>query len=129
MRLPLRRRAIRDLLTSTKSAAAKLLQERFQLAVRRQTKEGSGYALVVAKNGPKLQETKGDPPHAYIIKGGLRLQNSSLDGLAGSLTRPAGRPIVNETGIKGNFDINLDYAPEGAANSDCHRCSPPCKSN
>ena len=107
----------------------KLLQERFQLAVRRQTKEGSGYALVVAKNGPKLQETKGDSPHAYIIKGGLRLQNSSLDGLAGSLTRPAGRPIVNETGIKGNFDINLDYAPEGARIPICHRRSPPCKSN
>jgi uncharacterized protein (TIGR03435 family) len=96
----------------------KLLEDRFQLAVHRQTKEGSGYALVAAKNGPKLQESKGDSPHVYIIKGGLRLQNSSLDGLAGSLTRPTGRPVVNETGIKGNFDINLDYAPEGAANSE-----------
>jgi uncharacterized protein (TIGR03435 family) len=96
----------------------KLLQERFQLQVHRQTKEGSGYALVVAKNGPKLHQTKGEPPHAYIIKGGLRVQNLSLDALAGSLTRPASRPIVNETGIKGNFDINLDYAPEGAVNSE-----------
>ena len=96
----------------------KLLQERFQLAVHPQTKEGSGYALVAAKNGPKLEETKGDSTHAYIIKGGLRLQNVSLDSLAGSLTRPTGRPVVNETGIKGNFDITLDYAPEGATNSE-----------
>jgi uncharacterized protein (TIGR03435 family) len=101
-----------------KAPLQKLLAERFQLALHRQTKEGSGYALVAAKSGPKLQETKGDSPHAYIIKGGLRLQNSSLDVLAGSLTRPAGRPVVNETGIKGNFDITLDYAPEGAADSD-----------
>jgi uncharacterized protein (TIGR03435 family) len=96
----------------------KLLEERFQLAVHRQTKEGSGYALVAAKNGPKLQESKGDAPHAYILKGGLNLQNSSLDDLAGTLKRPAGRPVVNETSIKGKFDIKLDYAPEGVANSD-----------
>jgi uncharacterized protein (TIGR03435 family) len=96
----------------------KLLQERFQLAVHRQMKEGSGYALVAAKNGPKLQESKGDAPHAYILKGGLNLQNASLDDLAGTLKRPAGRPVVDETGIKGKFDIKLDYAPEGAANSD-----------
>jgi uncharacterized protein (TIGR03435 family) len=96
----------------------KLLEERFQLAVHRETKEGSGYALVAAKSGPKLRESKGDSPHAYIIKGGLRLQNVSLDSLAGSLTRPTGRPVVNETGIKGNFDITLDYAPEGATNSE-----------
>jgi uncharacterized protein (TIGR03435 family) len=96
----------------------KLLEERFQLAVHRQTKEGSGYALVAAKSGPKLQESKGDAPHAYILKGGLNLQNSSIDDLAGTLKRPAGRPVVNETGIKGRFDIKLDYVPEGAANSD-----------
>lgn len=96
----------------------KLLEERFQLAVHRQTKEGSGYALVAAKSGSKLQESKGDAPHRYILKGGLNLQNSSLDDLAGTLKRPAGRPVVNETGIKGKFDIKLDYAPEGAANSD-----------
>jgi uncharacterized protein (TIGR03435 family) len=101
-----------------KAPLQKLLEERFQLAVHRQTKEGSGYALVAAKSGPKLQETKGEAPHAYILKGGLHLQNSSLDDLAGTLKIPAGRPVVNETGIKGQFDIKLKYAPEGAANSE-----------
>jgi uncharacterized protein (TIGR03435 family) len=96
----------------------KLLEERFQLAVHRQTKEGSGYALVAAKSGPKLLETKGEPPHSYILKSGLNLQNSSLDDLAGTLKKPAGRSVVNETGIKGKFDIKLSYAPEGAANSE-----------
>ncbi len=95
----------------------KLLEERFHLAVHRQTKEGSGYALVIAKGGPKLTETKGGAPHAYILKGGVNLQNSPIDGLAGTLSRPAGRSVVNETGIKGNYDITLEYAPEGAVDS------------
>ena len=34
-----------------------LLAERFHLVVRRETKEASVYALLVAKNGPKLKET------------------------------------------------------------------------
>lgn len=101
-----------------KGPLQKLLEERFQLAVHRQTKEGSGYALIAAKGGPKLHASKGDAFHAYILKGGLNLQNSSLDTLAGTLKKPAGRPVVNETGIKGDFDIKLDYAPEGTANSD-----------
>jgi len=101
-----------------KAPLQKLLEERFHLAAHRQTKEGSGYALVAAKSGPKLLETKGEAPHAYILKGGVHLQNSSLDDLAGTLKIPAGRPVVNETGIKGKFDIKLNYAPEGAANSE-----------
>ena len=36
-----------------------LLAQRFQLKVHTQMKEGSGYALVVAKGGATLQETKG----------------------------------------------------------------------
>ena len=30
---------------------------------------------------------------------------------------PPGRPVVNETAIKDNYDIKLQYAPEGAVNS------------
>lgn len=39
-----------------------LLAERFKLVVRRETKEQSIYALVVAKGGPKLKESEPDPP-------------------------------------------------------------------
>jgi uncharacterized protein (TIGR03435 family) len=100
-----------------KAPLQKLLEERFQLVVKRQTKEGPGYALVVAKSGSKLKRTEGGAAHSYILKGGLDLQNAPLDGFAGALSRPAGRPVVNETGIKDNYDIKLQYAPEGAVNS------------
>ena len=39
-----------------------LLAERFKLVIRRETKEQSVYALVVAKGGPKLKEAEPDPP-------------------------------------------------------------------
>jgi len=38
-----------------------LLAERFKLTVHRATKQVSGYALEVAKNGPKLKESRKDP--------------------------------------------------------------------
>jgi uncharacterized protein (TIGR03435 family) len=95
----------------------KLLAERFQLAVHKQTKEGSGYALIVAKGGPKLRETKGSSPHAYILKNGIDMMNESMDMLAGALRRPAHANVVNETGIKGSYDVKLNYAPEDEPNS------------
>ena len=33
------------------------------------------------------------------------------------LARPVHRPVVDQTGIKGSFDINLNFAPEGATDS------------
>jgi uncharacterized protein (TIGR03435 family) len=39
-----------------------LLAERFKLVIRRETKHQSVYALVVAKGGPKLNESEPDPP-------------------------------------------------------------------
>ncbi len=92
----------------------KLLEQRFQLAVHTDTKEGSGYALVVAKGGAKLTATKGGEPHSYILKTGIDIRNESLDGFVGALARPSGRPVVNETGMAGNYDISLAYAPEDA---------------
>ena len=96
----------------------KLLEERFHVAAHKEKKEGSGFALLVAKNGPKLTETKGGAPFIYILKNGVRVQNQTLDGLAGALTGPAHAPVVNETGIDGKFDIDLKYAAEGDLKSE-----------
>jgi uncharacterized protein (TIGR03435 family) len=94
-----------------------LLVERFKLSFHRETKDAQGYALVVAKTGPKLQATKGAPSRPALLKGGLRADNISIRTLAAMLAKPAGRPVVDQTGIDGNFDITLDYAPEGATDS------------
>jgi len=41
-----------------------LLADRFKLAVHRETKDHSVYALIVAKGGPKMTESDPDPPAA-----------------------------------------------------------------
>lgn len=94
-----------------------LLKQRFGLAVHHETKEVSGYALVVAKGGPKLSAGKESLATAYILSDGLRGASVSMQSLAAMLARPLGRPTVDKTGITGNYDIKLSYAPDGSTES------------
>jgi uncharacterized protein (TIGR03435 family) len=98
-----------------------LLAERFQLKVHRETREGNVYVLVVAKNGPNLKAATGEqsfvrlyrntptdqPGVSYTIAG----QKASLALLAERLAdMQLDRPVLDRTGIKGEFDFKLDYA-------------------
>ena len=54
-----------------------LLKERFNLSVHREQTAASGYALVVAKGGPRLQESAGPPAEFErnpTVKGAVNLQ-------------------------------------------------------
>jgi uncharacterized protein (TIGR03435 family) len=94
-----------------------LLADRFKLSVHREPKEVQGYSLQAAKGGPKLEASKGSQSRGAILRGGLRGYDMALDNFASMLSTPLGRPVINETGIDGKFDISLDYAIEGAADS------------
>jgi uncharacterized protein (TIGR03435 family) len=94
-----------------------LLEKRLHLTVHREMKSVKGYGLVVAKGGPKLQTSKGPGGQAYILDNGLRGQNMPIKALAFMLNRPTGRPIADKTGIEGNYDIKLDYAPNATTDS------------
>jgi uncharacterized protein (TIGR03435 family) len=99
----------------TDSMLRSLLEDRFKLAVHRETKETSGYALVVAKGGPKLKKaTEARPEDGSISAGRGRLtgQRAPLSMLAAQLTRAAGRTVTDETGLEGEFDFNLEWTPE-----------------
>jgi uncharacterized protein (TIGR03435 family) len=89
-----------------------LLAQRFKLETHREIKDFHGYALVVAKGGPKLTAAAGASEQRYILRGGVRAQNVSMGWLAAALARPLGHPVVDKTGIKGNYDIKLEYAPD-----------------
>jgi uncharacterized protein (TIGR03435 family) len=94
-----------------------LLTQRFKLVFHREQKDFRGYALVVAKNGPKLQGSKEPSSGVYILRDGLRGRGIPMAVLASMLTRPVGRPVVDKTGITGNYDIALNFAPEGSTDS------------
>jgi bla regulator protein blaR1 len=109
-----------------------LLVNRFQLVVHRETKELPGYALVIAKGGSKLHEAKpgdtypngikgpdGKPGTGLMIMGGnggpVTGQGISVESLRRLLSQQLGRTIVDETGLKGNYDFTLQWTPDERA--------------
>ena len=91
-----------------------LLAERFRLATHHETKETAAYALVIAKGGPKLRASKGDQQLPVIFAPPSRLigQGSSMESLAMTLRRAAGRPVIDKTGLTGFWDFILTYSPD-----------------
>jgi uncharacterized protein (TIGR03435 family) len=93
----------------------KLLADRFKLAVHKETAEIPLYALVVAKNGPKLKPTAPNldcsQPGACNGGGGpargFKGRRMELKDLAAILNAFLDRPVVDRTGIQGHFDIDL----------------------
>jgi uncharacterized protein (TIGR03435 family) len=91
-----------------------LLADRFHLVLQRNTRTMSGYALVVDKNGPKLPAPRTDLPHGntgVLQMGGGEIwaRGSTLDHFAHGLWLELEMPVVNQTGIDGNYDFKIDF--------------------
>ncbi len=108
-----------------------LLAERFKLALHRDTKEHAIYALVAAKGGPKLKAAEvavGDPASGKPAGAGaprgnvsimagpngahLKAPSATLSNLAEMISRFSERPVVDMTGIQGQYDFDLVFSPE-----------------
>jgi len=93
-----------------------LLADRFHLVTHEETRDLPVYALVVFKNGAKLQEAKGgskfDSGRSQITDLGAPIAT-----LADQLSRVAGRPVVDKTGLAGRFDMTLKWTPDSSAPS------------
>jgi uncharacterized protein (TIGR03435 family) len=103
-----------------------LLADRFKLVTHREVKEQPVYALVIAKNGLKLTEAKPDdtnpdgaeeghgnkrPNAIHMSRGHLAAQTISMRDLEVILTQITGRTVLDKTGLKGNYDVILNFAP------------------
>jgi bla regulator protein blaR1 len=100
----------------------RLLEDRFQLKNHRATRKMSVYALVVTKTGfrPKPHSPESSPPRPQVQfgYGSATFTDSSIAALAGNLTLNLDRPVIDRTGIKGNYDFTLQWTPapnEGGA--------------
>jgi bla regulator protein blaR1 len=117
-----------------KSMLQSLLADRFALKVNHTTKEFPGYALVVAKDGPKLHAaTHGDtydngmktPDGRPVGRGGLALVGrGDLEGqgvpwnqFVFALSQELGRTVVDQTGLKGDYDVQLKWTPDSISSS------------
>jgi uncharacterized protein (TIGR03435 family) len=108
-----------------------LLAERFHMKAHTERKEFPGFAMVVGKDGPKLTRSV-PPPGGRGVLGGrrqvssLRLQgggggnveykDTSMDLFARNLTILIGRPVLDETGLTGRYDVAVEYTGFDAAN-------------
>jgi uncharacterized protein (TIGR03435 family) len=102
-----------------------LLMQRLHLQVHQESEMVSGYKLVIAKRGPKLQPAKeGSRPngfpaafHAQVLPNGLDGWGIPVATLAHILSGPAGSPVVDGTGIPGSYDVHLSFAPSNDQSS------------
>ncbi len=112
-----------------------LLEARFNLKYHHETRELPMYALVVAKGGPRLTESKPDPmPHSDAAKpdglpkdrignrgmmmmnpGGIEAHGGGMPFLAHALSAIVGRSVLDRTGLTGTYDFKLQWTPDEAA--------------
>jgi uncharacterized protein (TIGR03435 family) len=94
-----------------------LLADRFELKVHQETRQLPVYALVVTKDGPKFILSKVDG--TTIDTGRARLHIAGSDDTIGILARELaqllGRPVLNQTGLSGRYDLSLRWAPDDVA--------------
>ena len=114
--------------------------DRFKLVTRRETRELSTYALVVARGdrslGPPLKPSAADCPALAAafkatgarqgpdspvcgvkpIRGQFRGIGIRLADLARALA-VSGRPVLDATGLTGSFDFELNWAADDATNA------------
>ena len=94
-----------------------LLLSRFGFQFHRETRQETEYDLEVAKNGLKLQPDTADvkPRMSDNSHEGTVLLNStklSMGDLAKYLAQRLGRPVLDKTGVAGEFDFNLKWSPD-----------------
>ena len=104
------------------SMMRKLLAERFGLKLHREQRERPVFALTVAKGGAKLQKSAGDPNGGPGSNGSesngvaiRRFTNASMPDLALMLLIHTDRPIVDQTGLQGRYDFQLQWTKDEAA--------------
>jgi uncharacterized protein (TIGR03435 family) len=110
-----------------------LLEDRFQLRQHRETREVPVYIMTVARGGPKLLPTREGscihvdpsdlsqaqpPPGSRVCAFSTRVRTGTIEvfgvtlDVFAKLLHPGGRPVVNQTGLTGAYDIHLDQAPD-----------------
>ncbi|HEX3742993.1 MAG TPA: TIGR03435 family protein [Bryobacteraceae bacterium] len=99
-----------------------LLADRFHLKVHREIHEMAIYALVVDKNGPKLQDADptADSAGSFNQQGRnlvVTLTKASMSDVADAIGNAfLDRPIVDKTGLTGSYDVKFAYTPATGRN-------------
>jgi uncharacterized protein (TIGR03435 family) len=124
-----------------------LLEDRFQLKVRQETRELPVYALVPARGGLKLQTQEGgcversssgpvplspgqapcDSVMVAMSPAGARLLGGKvvMSEFTRVLSNVLGRKVIDQTGFTGRFDVKVDFTPDEATGGMPRSMPPP----
>jgi uncharacterized protein (TIGR03435 family) len=97
-----------------------LLQDRFGLAIHREPRRIAHLELTAGKGAPKLHESNPDITMArrFIGIGHLDYVHIPMDRLAVLLSRSLKQPVLDRTGLKGFYDIDLQWTDDASPSSD-----------
>jgi uncharacterized protein (TIGR03435 family) len=102
-----------------------LLADRFKLTFHKEPKVLPAYALTVAKAGPKLHEAKagadaGPRPGMRMMmgpKGRHMTGNVTMQMLADNLSNWMDRPVIDMTGLKGTYAVDMEWSGDDGPQS------------
>lgn len=103
----------------------KELKQRFGLVAHKETREIEVLRLRVSNpNPPNLKRHAGGNQNSSWT--GMTYQttikNQSLGGFVGSIESTMGKPVLNETGLSGRYDLDLQWQPRpGESSRDAYR--------
>jgi uncharacterized protein (TIGR03435 family) len=88
-----------------------LLEDRFKLVARREVKELKAQALVIAKDGVKMDVNRDGAELAMRKINGNKMSyhNMPMVLFANLLAFAVDDVVVDQTGLKGSYDFTLDY--------------------
>jgi uncharacterized protein (TIGR03435 family) len=92
-----------------------LLASRFQVKIRRETRELPVYSLVVDKKGIKFKEGQkesGLSTNRNRAAGTMVGTGARMDALAQVLGNMVERPVNDSTGLRGIYDFTMTWMPE-----------------
>jgi uncharacterized protein (TIGR03435 family) len=96
-----------------------LLADEFKLKFHKDVKEGPVYALMVEKSGLKMKLNDGPQDYEIPIQGGpggvtigKRVPMEYLCYVLGQMLRNDDRPVIDKTGLTGNYDFRLAFLPD-----------------
>lgn len=114
-----------------------ILEDRFKLQIHRETRQGPVYELALGTGSPKLKPLQDGSCTPVVIgrplpllPGGqhicrnmvnldspraVEMEGGTLSSFAGLLGMALDRPVIDKTGITGNFEIHLVFSPNDSA--------------
>jgi uncharacterized protein (TIGR03435 family) len=114
-----------------------ILEDRFKLQIHRKTRQGLVYELALGTGSPKLKPLQDGSCIPVVIgrplpllPGGkhicrnmvnldfpraVEMEGGTLSSFTGLLGMALDRPVIDKTGITGNFEIHLVFSPNDSA--------------